>query len=391
MLTLISISSKDPASWEPLPNTADPAIRTAPCPTLLALAEPDKQCDTFSYAFKEPRQKLHEGCQVEVTERFLHELMAAFPRGHIFNFDEKARDESAQAASPHMEPEALQKITTQLAQHIPVADSVIFLPLWDWNKSCWLAGTLMWTRKRHRTLGFEELNYFKVFGDSIVSEVSRLYWMTTEKSKFDFISSINHELRSPLHGILASTELLHATKLLPSQEDMVKMIEKSGMNLLDTTDHLLDFCQINNSTLVKKFNQPHTGQDAADLGSEFDLDHLVEDVADILYTGKRVPETSSGLVQRSSSNLGSAEEAQQVPDAIDKLSVVVRIDQSHTWKILSVAGAWRRIVMNLLGNAMKWTVTGFIEVSLSKARDYSDPESLLAHLRVTDTGRGNYT
>lgn len=123
-------------------------------------------------------------------------------------------------------------------QLLPGAQSVLISPLWDYNKSRSMAVTLVWARDTHRALGMEELHYFKVFGDSIVSEVSRVHWMATEKSKFNFISSVSHELRSPLHGILASAELLHATALQPAQEEMVNMIETSGLTLLDTTDHL---------------------------------------------------------------------------------------------------------------------------------------------------------
>lgn len=69
-------------------------------------------------------------------------------------------------------------------------------------------------------------------------------------------------------------------------------------------------------------------------------------------------------------------------------SLVVRIEQSHPWQIRSLPGAWRGIIMNLLSNAIKWTKSGLIEVSLSRARDQSDPQRHLAHLTVTDTGRG---
>jgi signal transduction histidine kinase len=115
---------------------------------------------------------------------------------------------------------------------------VIFLPLWDWNKSRWLSGVLAWTKSSFRALGLEELHYFNVFGDSIISEVSRMRWAGDERSKFDFISSVSHELRSPLHGILASAELLDATSLDGVQSEMVKMIERSGLTLLDTTNHM---------------------------------------------------------------------------------------------------------------------------------------------------------
>lgn len=69
------------------------------------------------------------------------------------------------------------------------------------------------------------------------------------------------------------------------------------------------------------------------------------------------------------------------------MSLVVRIEQSQSWRVRSLAGAWRRIVMNLLGNALKWTKSGFVEVSLSVARP-EEPQSFIAHLSITDTGSG---
>lgn len=69
-------------------------------------------------------------------------------------------------------------------------------------------------------------------------------------------------------------------------------------------------------------------------------------------------------------------------------SLVVRIVQSQPWQIRSLPGAWRRIVMNLLGNAIKWTKSGLIEISLSRASHDSVPDGFLAHLTVMDTGSG---
>ena len=72
----------------------------------------------------------------------------------------------------------------------------------------------------------------------MISEVCRIHWTASENSKFDFVTSISHELRSPLHGILASAELLRDIPLQAAQRDMVNMISTSGLTLLDTIDHL---------------------------------------------------------------------------------------------------------------------------------------------------------
>lgn len=159
-------------------------------------------------------------------------MIDAYPEGQIFNMSDQFEDNEP------AELEASNDITQTLAAQFPDADSVLFLPLWDWNKSRWLAGTLVWTKLPQRALGSEELGFFKAFGNSIISEVARVNWDAIEKSKSDFISSISHELRSPLHGVLGNTELLRATALEPVQVDMVKLIESCGLTLLDVLDHL---------------------------------------------------------------------------------------------------------------------------------------------------------
>lgn len=165
--------------------------------------------------------------RLSIPEGLLQILIKNFPNGHVFDMTNKDGTNTLQ-----------DKVTSLLSHNLPDAKSVLFAPIWDWNKARWLAGTLVWTNDYRRPLGIEELHYFKVFGDSIISEVSRVHWSATEKSKFDFVSSISHELRSPLHGILGSTELAQSLPLEPAQQDIIKMIEQSGLTLLDTIDQL---------------------------------------------------------------------------------------------------------------------------------------------------------
>ncbi|CAI7583557.1 unnamed protein product [Penicillium glandicola] len=382
--------------WEPL-KAADPGFPAAPVPSPLGLPqvvshEFDLPCDTLSCALKLPSEG-DAGTNPSIPQGLLHEMLKAFPQGQILSLDEGVEEDdylSNDNTSPfdsRPDPQT-QTCAKHLARCLPGAKSALFLPLWDWNRSRWLSGVLVWTTSSFRALGLEELHYFKVFGDSLISEVSRIHWASSERSKFDFISSVSHELRSPLHGILASAELLHATSLSPSQEDMVTMIEKSGLTLLDTTNHMLEFCKVNNLRQTNKLNEMISENDTANLVSEFNISHLVEEVADILYTGQRAPEQVSQLAKRMSSDKEATDSIIKEFSAQSQMSVIIRVDQTDTWMIRSLAGAWRRIVMNLLGNAMKWTTAGFIEIVLSKVRDRSDPESPLVRLSITDTGRG---
>jgi signal transduction histidine kinase len=93
-----------------------------------------------------------------------------------------------------------------------------------------------------------DLNYLAAFGNSIMAEVARLDVVGADRAKSDFISSISHELRSPLHGILASVELLHDTTVDLFQYGMIDTIERCGRTLLDTIQHVLDFAKINTFT-----------------------------------------------------------------------------------------------------------------------------------------------
>ena len=76
-------------------------------------------------------------------------------------------------------------------------------------------------------------------------EISRLDAIIASKMKSDFISSISHEFRSPLHGILASAEFLRESTLDASQIEFISTIQKCSETLLDTINHVLDYSKIN--------------------------------------------------------------------------------------------------------------------------------------------------
>ncbi|CAG8119857.1 unnamed protein product [Penicillium salamii] len=382
--------------WELLPKIMGARFPIAPLPSPLGLPqvvshEFNHPSDILSCAFKPTVDYGVSNPAPKIPKGLLHRLLRACPQGQVIVFDDITEEDywtygCTNPSKPISDPVSLPVLSKQLSQHIPDAKSAIFLPLWDWNKSRWLSGVLAWTKSSFRALGLEELHYFNVFGDSIISEVARIHWASDERSKFDFISSVSHELRSPLHGILASAELLNATSLDGVQSDMVSMIEKSGLTLLDTTNHMLDFCKITNLRHSRKVSLG-SDSEGANLVSDFDLSELVEEVANIMYTGHRAPVRVTQNSRKMSSDADVADSNPTQLSPTGQVSVVVRIGEFNDWKIRSLAGAWRRIVMNLLGNATKWTEIGFIELSLSKIKNSADSRPLV-HLSITDTGRG---
>jgi signal transduction histidine kinase len=235
-------------NWEPSTKPAEPGFPTAPLPSPLGLPQAvshefNEPCDILSCALKpSPHCDISSG-QPVIPKGLLHQLLRAYPQGQVLNLEDAVEEDYLTYSSTGnfntmSDSTDFTNLTKRVSQHLPGAKSAIFLPLWDWNKSRWLTGVLAWTKSSFRALGLEELHYFNVFGDSIISEVSRIHWASDERSKFDFISSVSHELRSPLHGILASAELLNGTSLDGVQKEMVNMIERSGLTLLDTTNHM---------------------------------------------------------------------------------------------------------------------------------------------------------
>jgi len=65
-----------------------------------------------------------------------------------------------------------------------------------------------------------------------MAEISQFETLEMSRAKSDFISSVSHELRSQLHGILASVELLRDTLCSPAHMSMIDMIETCGNTLL---------------------------------------------------------------------------------------------------------------------------------------------------------------
>lgn len=134
-----------------------------------------------------------------------------------------------------------------LIRLFPGARSIALLPMWDSHRARWFSGALVWTNTPRRVFTSEtELTYLSAFGNSIMAEVHRLDVEMSEKAKTNLVSSISHELRSPLHGILGTSEILRDTAMNALQHGLVHTIESCGRTLLDTINHLLDFSKINN-------------------------------------------------------------------------------------------------------------------------------------------------
>ena len=164
-------------------------------------------------------------------------------------------------------------------------------------------------------------------------------------AKSDFLATMSHEIRTPMNGILVMAELLSVAELTKRHQRYADVIVKSGHSLLSIINDILDFSKIESGKLALEH-------------IEIDPCEVVDDVLDLFWEKAR----SKGLDLT----------AHISPDVPQKIKGdPVRLNQ---------------VLSNLVNNALKFTDSGFVHISVSAA-DTSDQNSTLV-FSVEDTGIG---
>ncbi|TGO55885.1 hypothetical protein BCON_0085g00370 [Botryotinia convoluta] len=372
-------------------------------------------------------------------EKSLHQFLRRYPRGKLWTFDSDGSMSSASddeilkgyksSARPgRNQQRGKNKVARAaadgrfLSNHFPGVRQLLFVPLWDAGRSRWLSACCVWSTEPTRILSKQnELSFLTAFGNSVMAECSRISTEVADQKKSDFIGSISHELRSPLHGILASAEILDDLSLPNLAQELVETIDSCGRTLLDTINHILDFSKI--SSLEKNWRRNRRGSTKRrsqssnagplalqqsdlpmiNLFAPVDVAVLCEEVVESVFAGyvfQNVTAKTFDMVhdihdkssdsKRQSGLLAMPSSANQTP----QVSVILDIALDD-YNFTTQPGAFRRIIMNLLGNALKYTSHGYVRVKLETAKlddlnvpgDGKTPRSMII-LTVTDTGKG---
>ncbi|KAH8730789.1 putative histidine kinase HHK4p [Phaeosphaeriaceae sp. PMI808] len=375
------------------------------------LPEPDKPCAILGAALcKNNRQPDSSNSpEASMSESVLRHLLRLYPHGQIFDLDDGASSPAFNSPSGGgdlemndgfpftvaRKSESLRSMDDEsyLRSIFPKARSLVLYPLWDPHRDRWFASAFIWSSDPLRVFTNEQdLSYLAAFSNSAMAEVARLDMKLADAAKADFISSISHELRSPLHGILGMTDLLKDSHLENQQTSHLATIETCGKTLLETINHVLDFAKINNLTRGTSKRQKkrtastkHTinpGQahtnDIMTLINDVDMSVLTEDVVESVFAGYTYQKNSDQSYEV------RVHESEKMP-----ITVILDINPTKNYIFRTQPGAWRRVIMNLFGNSLKYTPAGFIKVKLEvKPKNSAADEGCEFRFTVTDSGIG---
>lgn len=249
--------------------------------------------------------------------------------------------------------------------------AVTLVPIWDGDA---VDGTpslllILTSNEAHRTFESSDLKFVENVGHIVLASLLRTKAFEADRSKLLFLASVSHELRTPLHGLGSQVELIREFSTeLPKIGPWLECAEVCLEALKDVLNDTLDFSKLANKS-SKEINDAKGKNN-----KRVDLEKLLEDVVLATWVRKRRVDLVTD---------------QEKPVKVD---VILAIEERMTgWIAMIDVGGLKRTLLNVLGNALKFTKAGSVRIALSEVA--ASPFAAASNLRtvqflVEDTGIG---